>query len=85
MATTMLESILKRGMAKGMAEGQIKSVITVLETRFGEIPASLQKKVLNVQDTGRIETLLKLATTCQTLKEFQKALQLLSTPLDCVP
>ncbi len=59
----------------GMAKGKIESVITVLETRFGKLPASLQKKLVNLQDGARIEKVLKLAATCQSLKEFQKALQ----------
>ncbi len=82
MATTMLDVIQREGVAKGMAkgkaegiaEGQIKSVIRVLESRFGEIPATLRNKLLKVQSDERIETLLSLVGTCQSLKEFQKAL-----------
>ncbi len=64
----------QKGKTEGMAEGQIKSVMTVLEIRFGEIPATLRKVLLDVRDNKRIEATLKLATTCQNLKEFQKAL-----------
>jgi predicted transposase YdaD len=78
MATTMLEVIQREGMAKGqmegMVKGQIKSVMTVLKTRFGEIPPTLRNKLLKVRSDEHIETLLKQATTCQSLKEFQKAL-----------
>lgn len=55
-------------------EGKIESVITFLEIRLGEVPVTLQKKLRNVRDDGRIETLLKQAAVCQNLKEFQKAL-----------
>ncbi len=82
MATTMLDVIQREGIKKGIAQGreeawteaQIKSVISVLGFRFGEIPATLRNKLLKVQSTERIETLLKQATICQSLKEFQKAL-----------
>ncbi len=86
MATTMLEALQREGIAKGreegraegiaegMAKGQIKSVTTLLEIRFGEISATLRNKLLKVQDDERIGALLKLAATCQSLKEFQKAL-----------
>ncbi len=70
MATTMLEAIQREGIAKG----QIKSVITVLESRFGEISATLRNKLLKIRTEEHTETLLKQAATCQSLKEFQKAL-----------
>ncbi len=62
------------GEQKGKAKGKIESVITFLEIRFGEIPTALRENLLNVQDNERIETTLKLAATCQSLKEFQKEL-----------
>ncbi len=82
MATTMLEVIQREGMEKGIAkgkaegkaEGKIESVITVLGTRFGEIPATLRNKLLKVRSEEHIETLLKQAAACQSIKEFQKAL-----------
>ncbi len=74
MATTMLEQIQREGIAKGKAEGKIESMITFLETRFGGIPSTLQRKLRNMRDDGRIESMLKLAATCQNIKEFQKAL-----------
>ncbi len=62
------------GEQKGKAEGKIESVITFLEIRFGKIPATLRKSLLNVRDNERIEATLKFAATCQSLKEFQKNL-----------
>jgi hypothetical protein len=62
------------GEKKGKIEGKIESVITVLKIRFGEIPASLHTKLLNVRDDGSSETTLKLAATCQSLTEFQEEL-----------
>jgi hypothetical protein len=74
MAMTMLEVIQQEGIAEGRAEGQVKTLITVLEARFGEIPATLRNKLLKVRSDEQIATLSKLVGTCQSLTEFQKAL-----------
>ncbi len=62
------------GNAEGEVKGQAKSVIMVLESRFGEVPAGIQKKLKNLQDVEQIEKITKLAATSQNLKEFQKGL-----------
>ncbi len=67
-------SALYHARNKGKAEGKVESTVMVLESRFGEIPDSIQKKFMNFRDDERIETLFKLALTCQSLKEFQKEL-----------
>ncbi len=82
MMMTIAESLQMEGLRKGKAEGKaegleqgrIESLITVLESRFDGIPAALQKKLRNVRGEERIEAMLKLAATCRSLKEFQKAL-----------
>ncbi len=74
MATTMYDAIQREGVAKGKAEGKIESLLDVLESRFGEIPADVQKKLMNLQDVERIRKITKLAATSQSLKEFQSAL-----------
>lgn len=74
MAMTMYEQIQREGLDKGRAEGKIESMLTVLESRFGEVPAGIQKKLTNLRDVGRIEQILRLAVTSQNLKEFQNAL-----------
>ncbi len=55
-------------------EGKTEAVLTFLESRFGEVPASIQKKLAALQDAKIIEKALQLAATCQSLKEFQKTL-----------
>ncbi len=78
MATTLLEQIQMEGIVKGEVRGEVKgqakSAVMVLESRFGEIPAAIQKKLLGLRDARRVEKIIKLAATCQSLKEFQKAL-----------
>lgn len=63
-----------RGVAIGEARGEAKSMLIVLESRFGAVPAVLQKKLMTLQDNSRIEKMLKLAVTCQNLKEFENGL-----------
>ncbi len=78
MTATYAQSWIQEGIAigkkEGVAQGQAQSAVTVLESRFGEVPASVQKKLMNVRDASRLGEMLKLAATCQSLKEFQKAL-----------
>ena len=74
MTVTFAQHWREEGIAIGEAKGQAKSAVMVLESRFGEIPASIQKKLMNLRDASRLGEILKLAATCQSLKEFQKAL-----------
>ncbi len=73
-AKAMMLTVAEKLHREGMAEGKIGSVITVLESRFDSVPSALQKKLRNLRNDSRLETLLKLAATCRSLKEFQKAL-----------
>jgi hypothetical protein len=78
MATSMYEDIVMEGVARGRTEGRvegkIESVLTVLDLRFGEIPAGIRKKLMGLRDGARIEGAIRLAATCQSFQEFQKAL-----------
>ncbi len=78
MTVTIAQSWIAEGKAEGRAEGEVtgqaKSVIKFLHSRFGEVPTSVQRKIMNLRDTSRIEEMIELAATCQSLKEFQKTL-----------
>ncbi len=65
---------IAEGRIEGRVEGKIESVLDVLESRFSEVPAGIQKKLMNLRDVERIGKITKLAATCQNLKDFQKAL-----------
>ncbi len=73
-AKKMTATIADGWREEGIAIGEAKSIVLFLESRFGEVPASVQKKLRNIRDGGRVEKMIKLAATCQSLKEFQKAL-----------
>ncbi len=78
MTVTIAESWIAEGKAEGraegMAEGQAKSALKVLKSRFGEVPAGIQKKIMELRDAGRVEEIFELALTCQSLDDMQKAL-----------
>ncbi len=60
--------------AEGLAEGQVKSAMAVLEIRFGAVPAALHDTLLQIGDAERMDRMVKLAATCRSLKEFQNEL-----------
>jgi hypothetical protein len=62
------------GLAEGETKGKIESTMTLLTIRFGDIPASLRKKLESAHDGERIKELFTLAATCRSLKEFQKGM-----------
>ncbi|MDO4582724.1 MAG: hypothetical protein Q4D62_01345, partial [Planctomycetia bacterium] len=58
----------KAGQKEGIQEGQRKSLLAVLRTRFGEIPEEVLRKIDSQEkDWGE---LLTLGITCDTLEEF---------------
>ncbi len=62
------------GEARGQTKGEIKSMLLFLESRFGEVPGDIQKRGMTMQDGSRVESMIKLAATCQSLGEFEKYL-----------
>ncbi len=74
MATTMYEAIQREGRVEGRVEGKAEAIVSVLKSRFGAVPATVQRKLMKLRDSSRVEAMLELAVACQSLKEFQKAL-----------
>lgn len=78
MGITIAESLRREGRAEGRAEGRtegkIESILVFIESRFGQVPPGLAKKLQAIRDPKRLEKALKLVGTCQDLKEFEKAL-----------
>lgn len=78
MATTTAEEFylegLTEGEAKGKAEGEATAIVTVLEARFGRIPASVKKTVAECSDPAVLHSLTALAATCKSLHEFKRGL-----------
>lgn len=49
-------------------------LIAILEARFGSVPAQLQTAVRAIEDSARLELLVRPAATCPDLAAFQAAL-----------
>ncbi|WP_156800736.1 hypothetical protein [Dactylococcopsis salina] len=60
----------RRGREKGIQEG----IQEILESRFGEVENSLMNSVREINEISRLKTLLRQATTVNSLQEFQSLL-----------
>jgi hypothetical protein len=67
---------------KGLAEGRTKALITALQSRFSEIPEETEKQIREKSDSEELKKLLDQAWTCNTLEEFQTALNNSTVPGD---
>jgi predicted transposase YdaD len=74
MAQTVMKTIFLEGRAEGKAEGMAKSVVAFLKSRFGQLPESLQEELMNIKDIDRLNQLIELSATCQSLDEFLEGL-----------
>jgi hypothetical protein len=75
MITTIFEDKFLEGITVGEARGEVKSIVTVLKSRFGKVPVRLVKLVNSYSDPVVLESWLGLAATCQSLKEFEAVLK----------
>ena len=83
MATTLWDQLIEEGKAEGKtegkaegkAEGEAKAIVLVLKTRLGRVPKSIKDAVHAITDSKTLEKLTKLAVTCKSLAEFEKALK----------
>jgi hypothetical protein len=60
-------------------EGIRESVLEVLETRFGEIPASIVEAINRIDQPSLLKTLLKRAIAISSTNEFQQLLNNLTS------
>ena len=76
--TNMERRGLEKGLEKGRQEGQIRnqqeSVLTVLETRFGDVPYPLRETVAAMDDLARLKQWLCLAIQLPSLEAFESRL-----------
>jgi hypothetical protein len=68
-------AVLKTARIEGKAEGMAKAIVSFLENRFGQVPASLVTSLSNTTDFERLESLLIKAARCASLEEFEAALR----------
>jgi len=63
------------GEARGEAKGEAKMLIKYLSTRFKRIPKILGNRIMAINDTVVLDSLMESAVKCESLKEFEKALK----------
>jgi hypothetical protein len=74
---------ITEGIAEGIAMGEVKwkaggkaeSIATVLEARFGKVPAKVVKSINSYSNPDVLESWTRQAATCKSLKEFEKMLK----------
>ena len=67
MATTTAQKLL--------LEGETKAILTILRTKFAEIPEEVENAIRQMTDPIAIESLTVHAVHSKTLNEFVTALQ----------
>ncbi|MCL2117194.1 MAG: Rpn family recombination-promoting nuclease/putative transposase [Planctomycetaceae bacterium] len=76
---TMIKSIFEEkfdeGKIEGKIEGEAKMLAKYLNTRFKRLPKTLSNRLLAINDTVVLESLMESAVKCESLKEFEKALR----------
>jgi len=79
---TMLETVvnkifeqgIEQGIQKGLQEGMKKSILKLLQTRFGQVPKKIEDKILAITQEESLWLLVEKAGTAPTMKEFKDAL-----------
>lgn len=66
---------LAQGLEQGLEQGQLlhahRSVITILEARFGKLANDLRQSLESLQNLNKLDDLLKAAATADSLATFQ--------------
>ncbi|MEA1870018.1 MAG: hypothetical protein U9N09_07755 [Euryarchaeota archaeon] len=76
MLDDMLEKseIYRELIEKGEKKGMEESIISVLITRFGEIPDKVSQRIYSIRNSSVLPDLLKLAVTSRDIDEFERRL-----------
>ncbi|WP_223269733.1 hypothetical protein [Nostoc sp. 'Peltigera membranacea cyanobiont' 213] len=73
---TSIERLAKE---EGIVENARESIITVLETRFGEVPSSIVEVINGIEEPSVLKMLLKNAIAIPSTAEFQQILDNLTS------
>ena len=68
---TSIERLAKE---EGIVENARESIITVLETRFGEVPSSIVEVINKIEEPSVLKMLHKRAIAIPSTAEFQQLL-----------
>ena len=64
------EILRKRYEAEASQRAVVRSLVEVLEARFGSVPADMRTRLTVITDLARLESLIRLAATCPDLATF---------------
>ncbi len=68
-------AVLKTAKVEGKVEGKVEDIVSLLEDRFGQVPASLVTSLSVIADFALLKSLLIKASRCTSLEEFESALR----------
>lgn len=72
------EEGIREGMKEGVKEGSLKEgremILTALDEKFGKLPSDVPETLSNINDTKKLEILLRQAIRSGSLKEFNQKL-----------
>jgi len=64
-----------RGEARGQLKEKINDILTVLQTRCGQVPSDISEELNRRKDLVALQSLFILALQCNSSDEFAKALK----------
>lgn len=67
MKTNIGEMLIERGVERGLERAKREDILTVLAERFGEVPDTLSRRILDEKDPDTLQALLKIAAVAPTL------------------
>ena len=70
--TQDVERIRNEGREEGREEGRASAIVKILLKRFGAIPESLRESVHGTTDLAKLDELLDLSLSCETVEEFEE-------------
>lgn len=62
------------GMIEGQKEGIVTSILTILNTRFGDYPEELEIRLRQIKSHETLSDILTNAITTSTIAEFERSL-----------
>lgn len=71
---TLIEQ-LSKDVERIREEGRASAIVKILLKRFGAIPESLRTAVHEITDLVRLDELLDLSLSCETVEQFEEQLK----------
>ena len=65
------DELINKGKIEGKIEGEKKTLLKILTKRFGEVPQSIQEKILSIKDTEKLNTLVDEALSVESLSQIK--------------